>query len=82
MLKVRVTNLFTLGGPEDAPADISSLSHTPVEARADKRLLIIQKKKEQNEYERQISLGLLQTMTALQPKFNNVTLVCNDSLTN
>ena len=26
-------------------------------------------------------LGLLQTMTALLPIFNNVTLVCDDSLT-
>ena len=36
---------------------------------------------EQNESERQCSLGLLQTMTALQPKFHDVTLVCDDSLT-
>ena len=36
---------------------------------------------EQNENGRQSSLGLLQTMTVLQPKFNNVTLACDDCLT-
>ena len=42
---------------------------------------IIQKKIEPNENWRKSSLGLLQTMTALLPKFKNVTLVCDDSLT-
>ena len=42
---------------------------------------IIQKKMEQNENERQCSLGLLQTMTALQPKFHDVTLVWLFTLT-
>ena len=46
-----------------------------------KMLGIIQKKMEQNENGRQNSLGLLQTMTALLRKFNNVTLVCDDSVT-
>ena len=36
---------------------------------------------EQNENGRKSSLGLLQTITALLSKFNNVTLVCDDSLT-
>ena len=35
---------------------------------------------EQNENGRKGSLGFLQTMTALLPKFNNLTLVCDDSL--
>ena len=38
-------------------------------------------KMEQNENGKQSPLGLLQTMTALQPKFNNITLACDDSLT-
>ena len=36
---------------------------------------------EQNENGRQSSLGLLQKMTALQPQFHDVTLVCDDILT-
>ena len=42
---------------------------------------IFQRKMEQNENGRRSSLGLLQTMTALLPKFNNATLICDDSLT-
>ena len=36
---------------------------------------------EQNDNGRQSFLGLLQTMTGLQPKFHYVSLACNDSLT-
>ena len=36
----------------------------------------------ENENVRQSSLGLLQTMTALQPQFHDITLACDDSLTN
>ena len=44
-------------------------------------ICIVQKKMEQNENGRQSSLGLLQTMTALQPQFHDVTLACDDILT-
>ena len=46
-----------------------------------KVLCIIQKKMEQNEDGRQIFLGLFQKMTALQTKFYDVTLPCDDILT-
>ena len=46
-----------------------------------KMLCIIQKKMEQNEDGRYSYPRLLQTMTALQPKFHGVTLACDDSLT-
>ena len=46
-----------------------------------KMLSIIQKKMEQNENRSKSCLGLLQTKTTLLPKFNNFTLVCDDSLT-
>ena len=42
---------------------------------------IIKKKMGENENGRTSSLGLLHTVTALQPKFQNVTLLCDDSLT-
>ena len=35
---------------------------------------------EQNENESQSSLGLLETMPALQPKFQNVIVACDDTL--
>ena len=46
-------------------------------------MLILEEKKgwDENEDGRQISLGLLQTMTALQPQFHDVTLACDDILT-
>ena len=43
-------------------------------------LCIIQKKMEQKENGRQSSVGLLQTITALHPKFHDITLACDDSL--
>ena len=36
---------------------------------------------EENEFGRQSSLGLLQTMTALLSKFHYVTLACDDIMT-
>ena len=62
LLKGRVTNLFTLGGQEDALADIGSLRPTMVEARAQKDDW---NKSEENETERKWEAkfpGLLQTM--------------------
>ena len=44
-------------------------------------ICIVQKKMEHNENGRQSSLGLLQTLTALQPQFHDVTLACDDILT-
>ena len=55
-LKGRVTNLFTLGGQEDALAEVGSLSQTMVEARAQKDAL---NTSEENETEQK--LGLLRT---------------------
>ena len=45
-----------------------------------KMLGIIQKKMKQKKNGRNSSLGLPKTMTALLPKFNNVTLVSDDSM--
>ena len=66
------TNLFTLCGQEDALATVGSLCPTLVEARARKDALY-----NSEENGRQSFLGLLQTMTALQPQFHNVTLACD-----
>ena len=80
-MKGRLTNHFTKGGQEDTLADIDSLSQTMVEARAQTDALY---NSEENEVEWKLgqgSLGLLQTMTALKPKFIDVTLACDDILT-
>ena len=59
--------MFTLGGQEGALANIDSLSPTMVEARAKKNARYIS---EENG-----------TEWKWKEKFNNITLVCDDSLT-
>ena len=44
-------------------------------------LLYTSEEMEEKKNGRQSSLGLLQTMTALQLQFHNITLACDDSLT-
>ena len=49
LLYIKVLSLFTLGGHEDAFANISNLSPTMVETRAKTNSHIFQRKIDQNE---------------------------------
>ena len=60
---------------------LAVLVHQWLKPDLQKMLSAIEKKMEQNQDGRQSSLGLLETMTALQTKLHDVTLVCDDSLT-